>query len=115
MAATTVTVSEAPQRPEIELQEAAAVLGVHYQTAYKWVRSGVLPAQIVKGRYRIDESVVHELALRREQPRRLRCTSARRLGRVADRVLRLLRDGEEQAVRELISELRNGGVALGHR
>jgi excisionase family DNA binding protein len=27
----------------MDLESAAAVLGVHYQTAYRWVRTGVLP------------------------------------------------------------------------
>jgi excisionase family DNA binding protein len=29
----------------MQLREAADVLGVHYQTAYSWVRQGVLPAR----------------------------------------------------------------------
>ena len=28
----------------MDLESAAAVLGVHYQTAYRWVRMGLLPA-----------------------------------------------------------------------
>jgi excisionase family DNA binding protein len=28
----------------VDLQTAAARLGVHYQTAYRWVRDGSLPA-----------------------------------------------------------------------
>jgi MerR family transcriptional regulator, light-induced transcriptional regulator len=35
----------------IELAEAADRLGVHYQTAYRWVREGRLPAVRVRGRY----------------------------------------------------------------
>lgn len=97
----------------VDLQEAAAILGVHYQTAYKWVRAGTLPAEVVKGRYRIEESAVRDIALRREQPAR---PPARRprggYRRAAERVFAMLRDGEERAVRELVAGLRESGVAL---
>ena len=37
----------------IDLQEAARRLGVHYQTAYRWVREGRLTAVRVRGRYEL--------------------------------------------------------------
>lgn len=40
----------------MRLPEAAELLGVHYQTAYGWVRSGKLPARLVAGGYDIAES-----------------------------------------------------------
>jgi len=39
----------------LELQEAADALGVHYQTAYRWVRTGKLPANMVGGRYLVEQ------------------------------------------------------------
>ncbi|MCH1435531.1 MAG: helix-turn-helix domain-containing protein [Acidimicrobiales bacterium] len=38
----------------VGLQEAADHLGVHYQTAYQWVRRGDLPARQVSRKYAID-------------------------------------------------------------
>lgn len=49
----------------IDLHTAAERLGVHYQTAYKWVRSGELPAVQVNGRYRLDPAEVSGLSERR--------------------------------------------------
>ncbi|MGA9857655.1 MAG: helix-turn-helix domain-containing protein, partial [Solirubrobacteraceae bacterium] len=52
----------------IDLQAAAHQLGVHYQTAYKWVRSGELPAAMVTGSYRLDPDAVALFAERRARP-----------------------------------------------
>lgn len=40
----------------LNLTEAANTLGVHYQTVYKWVRSGELTALRVGGRYEISKT-----------------------------------------------------------
>jgi MerR family transcriptional regulator, light-induced transcriptional regulator len=53
----------------MQLREAADVLGVHYQTAYQWVRQGRLPARKVGRSYQVDVADVRVL------------TAARRLGR----------------------------------
>jgi excisionase family DNA binding protein len=50
---------------EIDLETAARVLGVHYQTAYRWVRTGRLPAAKVGGGYRVASRDVEKLAARR--------------------------------------------------
>ncbi len=39
---------------EITLQQAAERLGVHYMTAYRYVRLGILPADKVGGHWRVD-------------------------------------------------------------
>ena len=41
------TVSDDETETMLELQAAANALGVHYQTAYRWVRSGRLAAELV--------------------------------------------------------------------
>ena len=46
--------------PLIELRDAAAELGVHYQTAYRWVRSGQLPATMVAGKYAVLGQTPHQ-------------------------------------------------------
>jgi excisionase family DNA binding protein len=49
----------------MDLGEAAGTLGVHYQTAYAWVRQGILPAQKVGRGYEVDDAGVQALAARR--------------------------------------------------
>jgi excisionase family DNA binding protein len=53
----------------MQLRQAAETLGVHYQTAYGWVRHGVLPARKVGRGYEVRDSDVHSLAARRDQGR----------------------------------------------
>ena len=53
---------------EMELQTAADALGVHYQTAYRWVRSGRLPARLIGGKYVVTrhdvDAVMHQIVIR---------------------------------------------------
>ena len=49
----------------MQLSEAADTLGVHYQTAYGWVRQGVLPARKVGRGYEIQDGDVRSLAAQR--------------------------------------------------
>ena len=49
----------------MNLKEAAHELGVHYQTAYKWVRSGALTAIRVGGRYEISEAAIQQFQANR--------------------------------------------------
>jgi MerR family transcriptional regulator, light-induced transcriptional regulator len=49
----------------MQLRNAADVLGVHYQTAYGWVRQGTLPARKTPHGYDVSEGDVRELAARR--------------------------------------------------
>lgn len=51
----------------MDLREAAAALGVHYQTAYAWVREGALPARKVGRGYEVSGADVQALAGRRRQ------------------------------------------------
>ena len=47
----------------MQLREAADVLGVHYQTAYLWVRRGSLAARKQGRDYEVDEADVRMLAI----------------------------------------------------
>ena len=49
----------------MQLRDAAEALGVHYQTAYGWVRQGVLPARKAARGYEVSESDVRDLIARR--------------------------------------------------
>lgn len=42
--------------PDLSLQEAAEELGVHYMTAYRYVRQGLLPALKHRGTWRVQRS-----------------------------------------------------------
>ena len=104
-----------PQMPahEIDLTAAAEQLGVHYQTAYKWVRSGALPARRVGGRYVLDPNEVAAFGERRSMPDAV----PRRRPRGGYEQLRqqmttALNDGDESTVRRLVAGLVDNGVAL---
>ena len=47
---------------DVSLQEAADILGVHYMTAYRYVRTGRLPAQQVDNRWRVRRANLDRLA-----------------------------------------------------
>ena len=49
----------------MQLREAAEKLGVHYQTAYGWVRQGVLPARKTPRGYEVSDSHVRDLLAKR--------------------------------------------------
>ena len=73
----------------MQLREAAETLGVHYQTAYGWVREGVLPARKVGRGYEVSDEDVRALRARRdlgrEPAREVRVRDWRRPGRPAVR------------------------------
>jgi MerR family transcriptional regulator, light-induced transcriptional regulator len=49
----------------MQLRDAADTLGVHYQTAYGWVRQGTLPARKTPRGYEVSDSDVRDLLARR--------------------------------------------------
>jgi MerR family transcriptional regulator, light-induced transcriptional regulator len=53
----------------MQLREAADALGVHYQTAYAWVRQGTLPARKAGRGYEVEDADVAALAGRRREGR----------------------------------------------
>ena len=54
----------------MNLKQAARHLGVHYQTAYKFVRSGRLAAVCVGARYEISEAAIERYLAERQAMRR---------------------------------------------
>lgn len=97
----------------IDLQVAARHLGVHYQTAYKWVRSGQLPAAMVMGAYSLDRTAVAQFAERRARPVRPRAPRPRTdFAGLSRRVHGHLVAGEERQVARLISGLVEDGVSM---
>lgn len=86
---------------------------MHYQTAYRWVRSGLLPARKVNGSYEVTVAAIDELRRGRQAPtpppprRRVRSWQP-----FAERLLAALLVGDETGVRELFADLVDGGVDL---
>lgn len=93
----------------MQLQQAADVLGVHYQTAYAWVRDGRLPARKVGRGYDVGDEDVRALAAARTlgaEPRReLR---VRDWPEQADGLHRAIVAGDETYARKWIGRLADG-------
>ena len=100
------------EHEQIELQDAANRLGVHYQTAYRWVRAGRLPATMVDGRYLIAIDAVETLDQQRRAPGRPTAPSPARLERQARAVHDALIEGDEATVRAIARELVSNGTRL---
>jgi excisionase family DNA binding protein len=96
----------------VDLQRAAEELGVHYQTAYRWVRNGTLPAQMVGGRYVVAADDIAAVVGRRMQPNRPPAPGPKRLARAAERMHDALVDGDEAAVRQLGRSLVDQGTTI---
>lgn len=94
----------------IDLQEAARRLGVHYQTAYRWVREGRLTAVRVRGRYELAVEDIEAFARERDQPAPASVRPGRReWGRSASRLLRALSEGDERTAIEVVTRLHAQG------
>lgn len=101
-------------RRSVDLQHAAEKLGVHYQTAYKWVRSGRLPAARVNGRYEVSLEDIERLEAERARPSAPPVRRPRGgYDTLADRAFRMLVMGDEEGVRKLTSGLVDNGVPIG--
>lgn len=96
----------------VDLQRAADELGVHYQTAYKWVRTGKLPARLVGGRYLVGCDDIAAMAERRAAPKTPTPPTAKRMARAADRVHDALVSGDEPSVRQLARGLVDEGASI---
>ncbi len=97
----------------IDLQAAARQLGVHYQTAYKWIRSGELPAEMVLGAYRLEPETVARFAERRARPAPPRKGRPRAdLPRLSRRMYDHLVAGDELKADLAISGLLRDGMSM---
>jgi excisionase family DNA binding protein len=77
----------------LSLEEAAERLGVHYMTAYRYVRLGRLPARQVNGRWTVRASDVAAFARPPATPRRAK--GEPKFSRYRERLLARLLDGDE--------------------
>jgi excisionase family DNA binding protein len=95
----------------VNLREAASRLGVHYQTAYRWVREGSLVAGKIGQSYEVSEQEVDRFLTERSEPAPPpRITHVRSWGIQSERLYRLLEEGDELSARALVDRLREGGV-----
>ncbi len=96
----------------MQLREAAETLGVHYQTAYGWVREGVLPARKVGRGYEVSDEDVHALSARRAAGREPeREVRVRDWPAQASRLYAAIAQGEETQARAALQRLA-GSVPL---
>lgn len=63
-----MTLSSADSEEDLTLQGAADRLGVHYMTAYRYVRLGLLPAHKAGGTWRVTVADLDEFASPSQQP-----------------------------------------------
>jgi methanogenic corrinoid protein MtbC1 len=93
----------------MQLRDAAETIGVHYQTAYGWVRQGTLPARKTPHGYEVSEDDVRDLIAARaagaEPPQEVR---VRDWAAQADRLYAALAAGDEGQARRDFSRLAAG-------
>ena len=104
--------TSAPAASSLDLRTAADELGVHYQTAYRWVRSGRLPAHRVHGKYVVERGDLADLERDRSTPQPVPAPRGARLDRSAERLQHFLIDGDEAAARVLIRRLADDGTPV---
>jgi excisionase family DNA binding protein len=95
-----------PRRQLLTLQEAADRLGVHYMTAYRYVRTGRLPAMREGVHWLVDPGALEEL---RGRPRRRR-RGVGRAGAVPDLANRMVA-GDESGAWKVVEAVLAGGAA----
>jgi excisionase family DNA binding protein len=97
----------------LTLQEAAAVVGCHYQTIYRRVRSGDIPALVAGGTYRIRRDDLDAwLASREATAGAVPERGVRDWPQQSETLLELLLAGDVEGSRRLVDRLLAGGATL---
>ncbi len=96
----------------IDLQAAADQLGVHYQTAYRWVRSGRLNSEKLNGRYVVSREDLAQLDESRRTPSAPPAPKAKRLARSENRMYAALVAGDETAATKIGRRLAEEGASI---
>jgi excisionase family DNA binding protein len=101
-----------PRQPDLSVQEAADLLGVHYMTAYRYIRTGRLPAQRRDDGWAVrradaealrDGRLPHAIAA----PGRGRSSWSQQSQRLRDRMV----DGDERGAWNIVEAALSGGTA----
>ena len=96
----------------IDLQSAADQLGVHYQTAYRWVRSGKLRADLIGGRYLVTREELDAVEVERRTPSAPPPPGPKRITTSASRMHDALVSGDERSARTVVRALLSQGTPL---
>lgn len=97
----------------LTLQEAADAVGCHYQTLYKRVRSGELPALVAGGSYRISRDDLDAWLRERDAARgAVPDRTERDWPRQVDALLASLITGDARSARAQIDRLASGGASV---
>ena len=96
----------------IDLQSAADQLGVHYQTAYRWVRNGKLRADLINGRYLIKREELTAVDAERLTPTAPPAPRPKRIATSASRMHHALVDGDERTARTIVRTLLSEGTSI---
>ncbi len=97
---------------DLTLNEVAERLGVHYQTVYRWVRTGRLPAVKVDGRYRVSRDDLAEFNSDRLAPEPPPVPSTDRLEGHEAAMSTALVAGDETAVLRIVRRLVAQGASV---
>jgi excisionase family DNA binding protein len=98
--------------PTLSLDEAAERLGVHYQTVYRWVRAGRLPATKIDGRYAIAPADLQAVVQKKGAPVPPPPPGARRLERHGEAIEAALVHGDETEARRIVRRLVDDGASM---
>ncbi len=101
-----------PEDHSVDLASAARELGVHYQTAYRWVRTGRLPAVMIDGRYAVSGNDIAALRHSRTTPTRPRTPDQSRIAGKSVALYAALVEGDEQLVRRIARTLVDEGADI---
>jgi MerR family transcriptional regulator, light-induced transcriptional regulator len=96
----------------MDLESAAAVLGVHYQTAYRWVRTGLLDAVKVGATYELDPDHVVAVAEERRGDGRSGPEGQPNCAEAAAILSGCLAGGDDAGARRLVEQLQRDGLNL---
>jgi excisionase family DNA binding protein len=96
---------------ELTVQQAAAILGVHYMTAYRYIRTGRLPAKRVGGQWRIPASSLNTIEATAQAGRHKTGTHINRRPYVRQ-LSKCLTDGDEVASWTITQEALARAVSL---
>jgi len=96
----------------IDLQAAADQLGVHYQTAYRWVRSGKLRADLIGGRYLIAREELAAVDVGLRAPTAPPAPRPKRIATSASRMHDALVAGDEGTARTIVRTLLSEGTSI---
>ncbi|SHE59581.1 DNA binding domain-containing protein, excisionase family [Ferrithrix thermotolerans DSM 19514] len=97
----------------MDLKDAANQLGVHYQTAYQWVREGKLRAEKIGASYNVDEEDLRQLIQQRSKPAPPPPkVKVRDWHQQKEKLLGHLLRGEELQARSQVQRLADGNVSV---